>query len=166
MSLMKDWEELAGRINENQQMAQKFWTDYYMQEKAVYEAMLTEPVEAVKGTVSELAEKYGMDVVRFGAFLDGINESIKNPNPVDVIEADSEVEIDIDLEKLYYNMVAAKADWLYNLPQWETLLPQEKRDELYKAQKKSMTIVKGKKIGRNEPCPCGSGKKYKHCCGR
>ena len=26
--------------------------------------------------------------------------------------------------------------------------------------------VKGKKVGRNEPCPCGSGKKYKHCCGR
>ena len=25
---------------------------------------------------------------------------------------------------------------------------------------------KVKKIGRNEPCPCGSGKKYKHCCGR
>jgi len=25
---------------------------------------------------------------------------------------------------------------------------------------------KGRKIGRNEPCPCGSGKKYKHCCGR
>jgi uncharacterized protein YecA (UPF0149 family) len=24
----------------------------------------------------------------------------------------------------------------------------------------------GKKIGRNEPCPCGSGKKYKQCCGR
>lgn len=27
-------------------------------------------------------------------------------------------------------------------------------------------IVKKKKIGRNDPCPCGSGKKYKHCCGR
>lgn len=26
--------------------------------------------------------------------------------------------------------------------------------------------AKGKKIGRNDPCPCGSGKKYKHCCGR
>ena len=25
---------------------------------------------------------------------------------------------------------------------------------------------KGRKIGRNEPCPCGSGKKYKHCCGK
>ena len=28
------------------------------------------------------------------------------------------------------------------------------------------TITKGRKIGRNEPCPCGSGKKYKKCCGR
>ena len=32
--------------------------------------------------------------------------------------------------------------------------------------KPSGTIVKGKKIGRNDPCPCGSGKKYKNCCGR
>ena len=28
------------------------------------------------------------------------------------------------------------------------------------------TITKDKKIGRNEPCPCGSGKKYKKCCGK
>ena len=27
------------------------------------------------------------------------------------------------------------------------------------------TVVKGDKIGRNDPCPCGSGKKYKKCCG-
>ncbi len=31
---------------------------------------------------------------------------------------------------------------------------------------KSSTVKKGKKIGRNDPCPCGSGKKYKKCCGR
>ena len=31
---------------------------------------------------------------------------------------------------------------------------------------KSQPRVGGRKIGRNEPCPCGSGKKYKHCCGR
>ena len=31
----------------------------------------------------------------------------------------------------------------------------------------SATVVRDKpKVGRNEPCPCGSGKKYKHCCGR
>jgi preprotein translocase subunit SecA len=34
------------------------------------------------------------------------------------------------------------------------------------AQKKQKTIVGTKKVGRNEPCPCGSGKKYKKCCGR
>jgi len=32
--------------------------------------------------------------------------------------------------------------------------------------KKLKVKVGGKKIGRNDPCPCGSGKKYKHCCGR
>jgi len=32
--------------------------------------------------------------------------------------------------------------------------------------KKSKVKVAGRKIGRNDPCPCGSGKKYKHCCGR
>jgi preprotein translocase subunit SecA len=31
---------------------------------------------------------------------------------------------------------------------------------------KAAAAVAGKKIGRNDPCPCGSGKKYKHCCGR
>ncbi|WP_132995290.1 preprotein translocase subunit SecA [Sporanaerobacter acetigenes] len=31
---------------------------------------------------------------------------------------------------------------------------------------KQKPIVKGKKIGRNDPCPCGSGKKYKKCCGK
>jgi len=31
---------------------------------------------------------------------------------------------------------------------------------------KQQTVVKGEKVGRNDPCPCGSGKKYKKCCGR
>jgi peptide deformylase len=30
--------------------------------------------------------------------------------------------------------------------------------------KRDTTIVKDRKVGRNEPCPCGSGKKYKKCC--
>ena len=32
--------------------------------------------------------------------------------------------------------------------------------------KKQPVRNKGQKVGRNDPCPCGSGKKYKHCCGR
>lgn len=167
MSLMQQWEDRMELLKKDASGQQKFWTDYFLQEKAIYEQLLEEPVEVVSGTVQELADKYGMDVVLFGGgFLDGINESIKEPNPVNELEADSHVTIDIDLEKLYYNMVAARADWLYNLPQWEKLIPEERRKELYKEQKRSTTIVKGKKIGRNDPCPCGSGKKYKFCCGR
>jgi preprotein translocase subunit SecA len=30
----------------------------------------------------------------------------------------------------------------------------------------SAPVRREKKVGRNEPCPCGSGKKYKKCCGR
>ena len=33
-------------------------------------------------------------------------------------------------------------------------------------EEKSKTVVKGKKVGRNDPCPCGSGLKYKNCCGK
>jgi len=34
------------------------------------------------------------------------------------------------------------------------------------APKKKEAVMAGKKVGRNDPCPCGSGKKYKHCCGK
>lgn len=47
------------------------------------------------------------------------------------------------------------------IPHWE--LKGHAPMELSKYQKQ-MPIVKGEKIGRNEPCPCGSGKKYKKCC--
>ena len=166
MSLMKQWADMVSVFNNDAQAQQKFWTDYYLQEKAIYEKLLENPTEVISGTVQELADRFEMDVVLFGGFLDGINESLKEANPVAEIEADSQVKIDIDLEKLYYNMVAAKAEWLYELPQWNDLLSEEKRKELYKAQKRSMIVVKGKKIGRNDPCPCGSGKKYKFCCGK
>ena len=32
--------------------------------------------------------------------------------------------------------------------------------------RKGRTIKKDKKVGRNDPCPCGSGRKYKMCCGK
>jgi len=34
------------------------------------------------------------------------------------------------------------------------------------APKKKEAVMAGKRVGRNDPCPCGSGKKYKHCCGK
>ena len=83
------------------------------------------------------------------------------------MEKDTEVKLDIDCEKLYYNMVDCNAEWLYTLPQWDSILSEERRKELYRKQKNSGTIRReSPKVGRNDPCPCGSGKKYKQCCGR
>jgi preprotein translocase subunit SecA len=39
-------------------------------------------------------------------------------------------------------------------------------DAAVMAEKEQPFVRDGQKIGRNDPCPCGSGKKYKHCHGR
>ena len=41
----------------------------------------------------------------------------------------------------------------------------KREDVLKPAEHHNMTVRKNKKPGRNDPCPCGSGKKYKNCCG-
>ena len=166
MALLQDWHAIAYNEKANQQELQSFWQRYFLLEKGVYEKLLTNPDEVVKGTVKELAEKYGLTVMEMTGFLDGINDSLVTPNPIEEMEEDTEVSLSFDKEKLYMNMVDAKADWLYGLEQWSDLLTSERRKELYKEQRSSTTVVKPPKIGRNDPCPCGSGKKYKKCCGR
>ncbi|MCJ7515428.1 MAG: SEC-C domain-containing protein, partial [Dehalococcoidia bacterium] len=42
----------------------------------------------------------------------------------------------------------------------------EKKEAPTQRQPQKVAVPAGKKVGRNEPCPCGSGKKYKHCCGK
>lgn len=166
MALLQEWREIAYSQQTDRAQLQNFWTDYFMIEKGIYEKLLSNPEEVVKGTVKELAEKYDVEVLTMVGFLDGINDSLKIPNPIEEMDENTEVNLGYDLETLYKNMVDAKADWLYELPQWNSIFSEEKRKELYMEQKKSGTVVKGPKIGRNDPCPCGSGKKYKHCCGR
>jgi len=164
MSLLETWRETAYK-GDNPKVQKKFWDTYFDIEKGIYEKLLTNPNEVVEGTVKELAERFGTDVLHFTGFLDGINSSLKEPNNLEELEEDSHVKLDIDVEKLYYNMLAAKAKWLYTLPQWDNILSEEKRKEITKKQRLSGTVIKGETVGRNDPCPCGSGKKYKKCCG-
>lgn len=165
MGLLQEWREYAYGVELNSKEGKAIWDKYFEQEKAIYQQLLAAPEKVVSGTVQELADKYGMELNYMVGFLDGINESLKEPNPIEEMEADTVVKLPIDLESLYYHMVEAGADWLYELPEWDELLTPERRKELYREQKKSGTIVKERKVGRNEPCPCGSGKKYKYCCG-
>lgn len=166
MSLLTDWRDSAYEQEKSQADAQRFWDAYFKVEKGIYEQLLADPDAAVSGTVAELASKYGTDTAIMTGFLDGINDSLKTPNPIETMDENTTVSLDFDKEKLYYNMVGAKADWLYNLPQWDAVLSAERRKELYREQKNSGTVHVEKKVGRNDPCPCGSGKKYKFCCGR
>lgn len=165
MTLLETWRKQAYETEMDNKQAQMFWANYFNLEKGIYEQILSEPDVVVSGTVKELAEKFNVDLMIMVGVLDGIDESLVNPNPIETMDENTVVNMGFDKEKLYYNMVAAKADWLYGLEQWNDLLPEDRRKELYLQQKKSNTIVKDKKIGRNDPCPCGSGKKYKKCCG-
>ena len=168
MALLKEWREYAySEEMQNSKEGQKLWENYFTLEKGIYEKLLANQSEIVEGTVQELADRYEVPLSMMVGFLDGINDSLKEANPIDEMEKDTKVKLDIDLEKLYYNMVECKAEWLYTLPQWNDILPEDKRKELYKKQKNSGTIHnENRKVGRNDPCPCGSGKKYKQCCGR
>ena len=167
MTILENWRNLAYGDGLDERSREQLWKNYFIVEKGIYEHILSKPSEVVEGTVEELAKRYGTDIQTMTGFLDGINESLKGyENPIETMDENTVVKIEIDPEKLYYNMVEAKAEWLYNLPEWDNILTEEKRKELYKSQKASGTIVKGPKIGRNDPCPCGSGKKYKKCCGK
>ena len=127
-----------------------------MEQNILYEA----------STVSELAKRYNLTELEMAGFLDGINTSLVKDNPIEELESDTVVSLAFDKEMLYKNMVDARADWLYELPGWDDIFTKEKQHELFLEQRKSGTVRNEKKIGRNDPCPCGSGKKYKNCCGK
>ena len=167
-TLLETWRNLAYGDGLDDKKREELWNGYFTVEKGIYEKILAKPSEVIEGSVKELAERYETEILIMTGFLDGINDSLKGyENPIETMEEDTVVKIEIDPEKLYYNMVEAKAAWLYELPQWDSILSEEKRSELYKKQKASGTVRReGHKIYPNDPCPCGSGKKYKKCCGR
>lgn len=165
-SLLDQWRDIAYNKELTKKQLEEFWGGYFDIEKGIYEQLLETPDEEVKGTVEELAAKYGQDVMTMVGFLDGINDSLKVANPIETMTETTEVSLAFDKEKLYKNMVDAKADWLYELPQWDKIFDEESKKRLFREQKQSGTVRKEKKIGRNDPCPCGSGKKYKKCCGK
>ena len=166
MTLLEEWRSKAYDETANRGDIQRFWADYFKKEQAIYKELLTDPDTEVKGSVKELAEKFSVTVSEMTGFLDGINDSLVTANPIEEMDENTEVSLLFDKELLYKNMVAADAEWLYGLEEWNGILPEDRRKELYKEQKASQTFVAETKIYPNDPCPCGSGKKYKKCHGK
>lgn len=166
-TLLDQWREMAYSNTANKGDLQRLWGEYFDKETAIYAEILKNPKKPVKGTVEELAKKFDISLMYMVGFLDGINDSLKKENPIETMEETTEVSLDYDTAKLYKNMVAAGADWLYGLEAWNDIYTEEEQKALYKEQKSSTTVVnEGAKIYPNDPCPCGSGKKYKKCCGK
>ncbi|MGH4140552.1 SEC-C metal-binding domain-containing protein [Clostridium sp.] len=165
MSLYKEWTDMVvDYVKRRGEPA--FWQEYGEVEKRIYTKLLSNHKDEFKGTIEELAKRFDVSTIYFMGFTDGINDSLLKTIVLEETETDTEVEFKIDYEKLYFNMLDAKADYLYELPQWEGIFSKEKRKEIQKAYKDSKTVVNTEKIGRNDLCPCGSGKKYKKCCGK
>ena len=101
MSLLEQWRATAYSQEMDKTQLQKFWTTYFQIERGIYEQLLSNPDEEVRGTVKELAEKYQVEVFTMVGFLDGINESLKVENPIETMEEDTIVNLNFDKEKLY-----------------------------------------------------------------
>ncbi|WP_321331042.1 SEC-C metal-binding domain-containing protein [uncultured Bacteroides sp.] len=69
-----------------------------------------------------------------------------------------------DKASLLKNLVDIMIETAGLMPQWK--YKGHSLNDINKIQKANSDIQGKTKTGRNEPCPCGSGKKYKHCCGK
>ena len=110
MSLLETWRNLAYEQEMDDQKYQMFWATYFNYEKGVYEQILASK-EPVSGTVKELADRFGLELLTMVGVLDGINDSLKTPNPIETMDENTVVSMDFDKESLYKNMVAAKAEY-------------------------------------------------------
>ena len=100
MALMEQWRKTAYDETLGKPALQKLWNEYFMKERDIYAELLKNPDEVVTGTVKELAEKYGVDIMTMTGFLDGINDSLKEANPLDELEEDTVVNLGFDKELL------------------------------------------------------------------
>lgn len=95
-TLLEQWKDIAYDETADRGQLQNFWGSYFQIEKEIYEKLLSNPDEEVRGTVKELAERYGQDVMTMVGFLDGIDESLVVPNPIDTMDEDTVVNLVFD----------------------------------------------------------------------
>lgn len=164
MSLFQDWKDLME--NQTEDTFENFWKEYSETETKIYTHILENAKEHLSGTVDELVAEFQCDKTIFVGFLDGINSSLKTEIDLSGVTGETAIDLDVDFEKLFFNMLKAEADYLFTIPAWEDVLSEDTRMEIIKEFKRSKTVHVEKKPGRNDPCPCGSGKKYKKCCGK
>ena len=119
MTLYETW--LASAYYRNGRTNERTWADYIPREQAIYEDIIGNKLTSLSGTVTELAERYNVPKAYIAGFVDGINETQPEKIELETLTDDTQINLVIDLEKLYKQMVEYKADHLYSLPQWEEM---------------------------------------------
>lgn len=163
MSLVSQWNDIA-EAERSPEENSAFWDEYFEIEKLAYKKLLARKQDFYEDKLSAIAAEFEMTSVVFAGFMDGINTSLEKQIDLSKLKEGSKVSLRLDFDKLYYNMLEAKAKWLYTLDEWDDILSEENRTKI-RAQWRTDKQAVSTKIGRNSPCPCGSGKKYKKCCG-
>ena len=98
MSLYKQWLQLME--NQTQETFDAFWEEYSSTETRVYKHILAHKDEHLAGKFSDLTAQFKADPVIFMGFLDGINSSLNQENDLESITEDTELDLDVDFEKL------------------------------------------------------------------
>ena len=62
-TILEQWRSIAYDQQADRNKLQRFWANYFNIEKGIYEKLLANPDEVVTGTVKELADKYGLEVL-------------------------------------------------------------------------------------------------------
>jgi hypothetical protein len=164
MNLYESWQSMLEQ--QTDQSFEDFWNAYSDTEIKAYTHLLKTPNQPMEGIFREWVSLFDTRPELLMGFLDGIQGSLRHPFSLEDVTEDSRIKLDADLEKLYFNMMKAEAEHLYSLPEWDSIFTEEEKLQIFHDYRRSRTVVKEKQPGRNDPCPCGSGKKYKKCCGK
>lgn len=108
MALLEQWRSMAYSETANKGDLKRLWQKYFLKEKEIYAQLLEDPDTEVKGTVKELAEKYNVDIMTMTGFLDGINDSLVEANPIEEMEEDTPVSLKFDKALLYKTWLVQK----------------------------------------------------------
>jgi len=75
-TLLEQWRDIAYNTETDRGQMKRFWDEYFLIEKEIYEQLLDAPDTEIKGTVKELAEKFEQELLVMVGFLDGVDESL------------------------------------------------------------------------------------------
>lgn len=121
-----------------------------------------ESTEAYRALAQYLMQKKKLDVLEAADAVNSINVVFQNGYGMqEIMGLLHEHKLDMDNQADEDKLLELMDEYFHTIPQW--VLKGYTLDEAA-ALPRYTAVRTGRKIGRNEPCPCGSGKKYKNCC--